>query len=217
MNRSDIEPFPARAPSGHHPPSRGRPGGWIGVRCRSTAEEGHLRGLPEMAAPFRRACKARGQLAVLTEQPIARVSRARPAWGAGRQSARQSSAGASGYPPSMRGSGRGDLMTAPHSPGNGAARVLWARMELIRVGESFGHRAPGGQFRTPCNIFSDPDTACEKHPSRVGATPHDPHASARTRHASETICGDGGAVGEAIPPTARGYVVSTAARRDPGG
>jgi len=26
-----------------------------------------------------------------------------------------------------------------------------------------------------------------------------------------------GAVGEAIPPTARGYVISTAARRDPGG
>jgi hypothetical protein len=33
----------------------------------------------------------------------------------------------------------------------------------------------------------------------------------------ETICGDGGTVGEAIPPTARGYVVSTAARRDPCG
>jgi hypothetical protein len=33
----------------------------------------------------------------------------------------------------------------------------------------------------------------------------------------KTIYGDGGTVGEAIPPTARGYVVSTAARRDPGG
>jgi hypothetical protein len=29
-----------------------------------------------------------------------------------------------------------------------------------------------------------------------------------------TIYGDGGTVGEAISPTARGYVVSTAARRD---
>jgi hypothetical protein len=41
--------------------------------------------------------------------------------------------------------------------------------------------APGGRFRTPCNIFSDRVTACEKHLPKARATPHDPHASAQGR------------------------------------
>src|SRR5271169_497112 len=42
----------------------------------------------------------------------------------------------------------------------------------------------GGRFRTPCNTFSDPDTTYEEHLPQARATPHDPHASARTKHTS---------------------------------
>jgi hypothetical protein len=57
------------------------------------------------------------------------------------------------------------------------------RHGLLHASRCGSYGVPGGgRFRTPCNTFSDPDTACEEHLPR--ATPHDPHASARTKHTS---------------------------------
>jgi hypothetical protein len=58
-------------------------------------------------------------------------------------------------------------------PANACWRSAVARPYKVRRG-----------FRTPCNIFSDPDTACEKHLPQAGATPHDLRASARTKYTS---------------------------------
>jgi hypothetical protein len=61
----------------------------------------------------------------------------------------------------------------PTRPANACWRSAVARPYKVRRG-----------FRTPCNIFSDPDTACEKHLPQARATPHDPRASARTKYTS---------------------------------